>query len=116
MRIMSRALIVFGTAFLVVTAAPALAQVQRGVIHGSVHDASGGVLPGAVVQLSSDAGAPREAAAGARGEYRFQDLDPGRYTLRAALAGFAPLVRGDVIVEVGASVEIQIEMAIGAIT
>ena len=46
----------------------------------------------------------------------FQDLDPGRYTLRATLEGFAPLVRRDIIVEVGASVAIRIEMSLGAVT
>ena len=65
MRIMSRALIVLGTACLIVTAAPAVAQVQRGVIHGTVHDPSGAVLPGAIVQLTSEVGAPRDAATAA---------------------------------------------------
>ena len=101
---------------LFVLAVPAAAQVQRGVIHGTVHDASGAVLPGALVQLTSEVSAPREAAPGGRGDYRFQDLDPGRYTLRTTLDGFAPLVRPDVIVNVGASVEIPIEMAVGAVT
>lgn len=108
--------IVVATACVIALAAPASAQVQRGVIHGTVHDQSGAVLPGAMVQLTSEVGAPREVSAGARGDYRFQDLDPGRYTLRATLEGFAPLVRPDVIVEVGASVSIRIEMHIGGIT
>lgn len=113
---MSRARIFAGIAWLIVTVAPAWAQVQRGAIHGTVHDASGAVLPGAIVQLTSDVGAPRDMAAGGRGEYRFQDLDPGRYTLRATLEGFSPLVRPGIIVEVGASVEIRIEMALRAVT
>jgi hypothetical protein len=107
---------VVGAACLIALASPVSAQVQRGVIHGTVHDSSGGVLPGALVQLTSDVSAPREAAAGDRGDYRFQDLDPSRYTLRVTLDGFAPLVRPDVIVDVGATVEIRIDMAIGAVT
>jgi Carboxypeptidase regulatory-like domain len=116
MRIKLCAPIILGTAFAVALAAPAFAQVQRGVIHGTVHDQSGAVLPGAIVQLTSEVGAPREVAAGSRGDYRFQDLDPGRYTLRATLEGFAPLVRPDIVVEVGASVEIRVEMCIGGVT
>ena len=104
-----------GFVCVIALASPASAQVQRGVIRGTVHDSSGAVLPGALVQLTSDVSAPREAAAGARGDYRFQDLDPGRYTLRATLDGFAPLVRPDVIVEIGAAVEIRIDMAVGAV-
>jgi Carboxypeptidase regulatory-like domain len=111
-----KAFVVLWAAGIVTLAAPSLAQVQRGVIHGTVHDQSGAVLPGALVELTSHMGAPREVATGSRGDYRFQDLDPGRYTLRATLEGFAPLVRPDVIVEVGASVEIRVEMRIGGVT
>ena len=105
-----------GAACVLALAAPASAQVQRGVIQGTVHDQSGAVLPGAIVRLTSDLGAPREMAAGDRGEYRFPDLDPGRYTLRATLDGFSPLVRPDLIVEVGASVEIRMALAIGTVS
>jgi hypothetical protein len=105
-----------GATCVVALAAPVSAQVQRGAIQGTVRDQSGAVLPGTVVRLTSDLGAPSEIAAGDRGEYRFQDLDPGRYTLRASLEGFAPLVRPDIIVEVGASVEIRMDMTIGKVS
>ena len=108
--------VVMGTACTIALAAPVSAQVQRGEIHGTVHDPSGAVLPGALVQLTSEVGAPRHVTARSRGDYRFQDLDPGRYTLRARLEGFAPLVRPEVIVDVGASVEIRIDMRLGAVT
>jgi hypothetical protein len=116
MRIVRSARVVIWLACVMALALPASAQVQRGVIHGTVHDSSGAVLPGALVQLTSDVSAPREAAAGTRGDYRFQDVDPGRYTVRATLDRFAPLVRPDVIVEIGATVEIRIDMAVGAVT
>jgi len=116
MRVAECAGAVVGAACAIALASPVSAQVQRGVIHGTVHDSSGAVLPGALVQLTSDVSAPREAAAGARGDYRFQDLDPSRYMLRVTLDGFAPLVRPDVIVDVGATVEIRIDMAVGAVT
>jgi hypothetical protein len=115
-RIKSCAGIVLMSACVVTLAAPASAQVQRGVILGTVHDPSGAVLPGALVQLTSDMGAPREVVAGGRGDYRFQDLDPGRYTVRVTFEGFAPLVRPDIIVEVGASVDVRIEMQLGTVT
>ena len=93
-------------ACLVVLAAPAAAQVQRGAITAPCTTASGAVLPGVLVQLTSDIDAPREAATGSRGDYRFQDLDPGRYMLRATLQGLRRWCAPDVIVEVGGSVEI----------
>jgi hypothetical protein len=108
--------VALGIACVVALIAPVAAQVQRGAISGTVHDPSGAVVPGAVVQLTTELGAPRDAVAGSRGEYRFHDLDPGRYALRAAVDGFAPVVRPDVIVEVGSNVEIDIEMALGVVT
>ena len=100
---------------LVVLTLPAAAQIQRGTIYGTVHDASGAVLPGVVVQLTSTITAPREAASGSRGEFRVQDLDPGTYELRATLQGFAPMVRPNVIVAVGANVEIAIELVLAEV-
>ena len=91
----------------------AYAQVQRGMIHGVVRDATGAVLPGALLTLTSHLTAPQETTSGPSGEFRFLNLDPGRYDLRAALDGFAPYQRAGVIVGVGAAVELvlQVEVA-----
>src|SRR5262245_60753512 len=70
---------------------PAAAQVQRGAISGTALDKTRAVLPGVVLTLTSDVAAPRETTTAGRGEFRFSDLDPGVYTVRAELAGFAPL-------------------------
>lgn len=94
------------TVLIVLAASPALAQVQRGTIYGSVVDNSGAVLQGVPVQLTSPMTAPQEVVTGAKGEFRFTDLDPGPYTIRATLQGFAPLVRENIIVGVGTSVEL----------
>ena len=93
-------------------ALPCAAQVQRGAIYGTVQDATGAVLPGVALQLTSTLTAPRETTAGEQGEFRFPDLDPGPYTLRATLDGFAPLLRPNILVGVGGNVEIRIEMVI----
>ena len=97
-------------------ALPAPAQVQRGSIYGTVRDATGAVLPGVVVELTSEMTAPREAITEGRGVFRFPDLDPGPYTLRATLPGFAELLRRNILVGVGTSVEIPIEMALEAVS
>src|SRR5262245_40963038 len=57
-------------------AVPAVAQVQRGSVYGTVRDGTGAVLPGVVVQLTSEITAPREAISENRGVFRFPDLDP----------------------------------------
>jgi hypothetical protein len=100
---------------LILLALPAAAQVQRGGIYGTVHDATDAVLPGVVLQLTSEITAAREATTGTRGEFRLYDLDPGVYTLRATLQGFAPLIRRDILVGIGASVAIELEMVVAEI-
>jgi hypothetical protein len=98
------------------SAAAAPAQVQRGAIYGTVHDSTGAVMPGVLLHLTSPVSAPQEITTGARGEFRFPDLDPSEYTLRATLEGFRPVVRPAVIVGVGVSVEIRIDMAVADVS
>lgn len=100
-------------AFVVLSVVPCSAQVQRGAIYGTVRDATGAVLPGTLLHLTSAFTAPQEMTAGDRGRFRFPDLDPGAYTLRARLDGFAPVVRENILVGVGVSVELHIEMVLG---
>jgi hypothetical protein len=73
--------VVLLAAILVTLPTPAPAQVQRGTILGTVRDPSGAVLPGALVQLTSEVDAPREIASGDRGDYRFQDGTAGTATI-----------------------------------
>lgn len=94
------------TACLLLAAAPAWGQVQRGSIYGTVEDNTGAVLPGVTVTLNSPLIAPQETVTGGRGEFRFADLDAGRYTVRATLQGFAPYNRENIIVGVGTNVEL----------
>jgi hypothetical protein len=94
---------------------PATAQIQRGVLYGTARDASGGVLPGALMRLESIHLAPREVITGALGEFRFPDLDPGEYVLHATLAGFQPVVRTPIVVGVGGHVEIVIDLAVSGL-
>ena len=71
--------------------AGAFAQTFQGGVRGAIQDADGGVLPGVTVTLDNeDTGVSRTAVANAVGEYNFANVQPGTYTLRAELSGFAP--------------------------
>jgi hypothetical protein len=61
-----------------------------GSIVGRVVDASGSVLPGVVI-VATAGGEKRTTTTNIRGEYRLDQLPPGRYQARANLAGFAPV-------------------------
>src|SRR5918994_262511 len=72
-------------------APPALAQTSGTAnIEGIVSDATGAVLPGVTVTVRNmDTNATRELVSDEGGRYRASALQPGRYEVSAALAGFA---------------------------
>jgi hypothetical protein len=73
----------------VLTSVPVLAQSSTATIRGTVTDAQGGVLPGAVVVVTNlGTRNTREATVDARGGYLIAALFPGAYELKVELAGF----------------------------
>ncbi len=95
---------------------PTYAQRTTGTIIGNVTDESGAVLPGVSVTLSGAAAQGKPAdVTGPTGAYRFPSLAPGTYTLTFALAGFATLLREDVSVPLGGTVEINVQLKVSAI-
>ena len=58
---------------------------------GVVTDDSGGVLPGVTVEASSPAliEKVRSAVTDGSGRYRIESLQPGRYSIKFSLPGFA---------------------------
>ncbi len=66
------------------------AQDSQGSLVGTVADSSAGRIPSAEILLQSIAsGAERQATANNRGEFRFDDVAPGAYTLTVKSRGFA---------------------------
>ncbi len=69
---------------------PGFAQNPRGSLRGAVQDASGARIPSAKVTVqSADAAMVREAQSEDRGEFRVDDLAPGKYQVMVTAAGFA---------------------------
>ncbi len=73
----------------------AFGQAERGVVAtGVVVDSSGGVVPGAAVDLTPAASASgtelasRHTTTDSVGRFRFEHVTPGRYVVRAVLEGF----------------------------
>jgi hypothetical protein len=94
--------------------ATAHAQVQAGNIVGTVVDEQGAVLPGVSVTLTGQ-GLTRGFTTEQDGRFRFLNLPPGLYTVRAELQGFAPFVREDLQLVIGQTAEIPIAMRVGGI-
>ena len=86
-----------------------------GAIGGSVTDASGALLPGTAVTVTSVAtGAMRMAKTNAQGEYRISDLQPDVYKVTFAADGFKTREETAVTVTVGGLVDLSPKLSAGA--
>jgi hypothetical protein len=100
---------------LVLAAAPgAFAQLGGGTLSGTVTDEQGGVLPGVTVTI---AGLDRtnSTISDEAGKFRFLNLAPGPYKVTAALQGFTTVVQEDVVVRVGATTDLGLQMRVAAL-
>jgi carboxypeptidase family protein len=91
-----------------------------GAISGKVTDASGAVLPGVTITLSSEAvignRGTRATQTGGDGLYRFPALSPGDYSLLFWLEGFSPVSREGIHVGVAFTATVNIVLEVGAVS
>lgn len=81
--------LVLALLILAVVASPGAAQIRTVDVLGAVRDTSGAIVPGASVTIKNLAtGEERTATSDGTGNYLFTLLPPGRYAVRAELAGF----------------------------
>ena len=98
-------------------AVPARAQ-GVGAIGGNVADASGGVLPGVSVTLSSaqgTVGSHQVTQTDERGAYQFVRLVPGTYTVKAELQGFRPAEQRNIVVNADVTARADLKLEIGSL-
>ena len=87
---------------------------STGTVLGLVTDPTGGVVPGATVELEDAATkAVRSVTTNAAGRYVFVALPPGTYSIRAAARGFQQAEVASVVVEVTQSYTINLQLSIG---
>src|SRR5271157_5059224 len=91
-----------------------LAQTDRGVITGTVKDASGAVVPGAqVTAIQPSTNANFRTSTTAAGDFTVPSLPVGNYRVRVETTGFKTYVANDVAVAAGATVELDIALEVG---
>ena len=98
-----RVLAVLLVALMAVSAA---AQFQTGNIFGKTVAKDGTVLPGVTVTLTG-VGAPMTTVSDDQGDFRFVNLSPGTYTIKAELSGMGTATRTGVGVRVGANADVE---------
>jgi hypothetical protein len=102
---------------LLVWASPAAAQVTSAVLQGVVTDSQGGVLPGVTVTVTNtETGLVREIVSDNAGFYRATALPPGPYALRAAMDGFTPHSRTGLVLTVGQTASIDVQLGLASLT
>ncbi|HUK33880.1 MAG TPA: carboxypeptidase regulatory-like domain-containing protein, partial [Vicinamibacterales bacterium] len=90
-------------------AVSAFAQFQAGNIYGKVQAKDGSVLPGVTVTLTG-VGAPKNTVTDAQGNFRFINLDPGAYSLKAELAGYGSVTRTGIQVRVAQNADVTMTL------
>ncbi len=105
-----RLLAVMAALCITLTAVSAFAQFQTGNIYGKVQARDGAVLPGVTVTLSG-VGAPMNTVTDGSGNFRFINLSPGMYSIKAELAGYGSAVRSGVGVRVGTSSDVTMSLS-----
>jgi outer membrane receptor protein involved in Fe transport len=96
-------------------ATAASAQTATGGIRGFVKDGTGAVLVGVTIEASSPAriGGAAVDVTDAQGLYQFENLPVGAYTVTYSLQGFTTVRRADIRVEVGRTVQADVQLQIG---
>jgi hypothetical protein len=91
-----------------------MAQSATGQITGTVKDATGAVVPGAVVTATSElTGAKREVTSGRDGNYVIPLLPVSTYSVSASLTGFKAAKRTGVRLSVDQTVRIDVDLQTG---
>ena len=94
-----------------------MAAAQTSTISGTVRDASGGVLPGVTVEVSSPAliEKTRTTVTGGSGTYSIVALRPGTYTVKFELPGFTTVVREGIELTSDFTATINVDLKVGAL-
>jgi len=96
--------------------ANAAAQEFRASVTGTVHDAQGAAVPGAMVAaLNTDTKVSVEGVTNQQGVYTIQQLTPGPYRLTVSLKGFKTYVREGLTLRTAETVTINVTLPIGAV-
>jgi hypothetical protein len=90
------------------------AQETTGAINGRVTDGQGLALPGVTVTLTGPQGV-KSVVTGDDGRFNAPLLVPGTYAVRAELQGFKAVEQKSVVVQLGQSVELPLELQVGGL-
>jgi hypothetical protein len=92
------------------------AQDYRARVQGLVADATGAAVPNAKVTLTNvNTGLETARASNANGQYLFDFVEPGAYTLTAEAPGFAKFIQQNIQVQVRGDVTVDAVLNVGSL-
>jgi hypothetical protein len=95
----------------------AYGQIYTSSVLGTVTDSSGAVVPGAKATLVNvNTGVTDTTQTNGAGDYLFQYLQPGQYTLTVEAKGFKKFVRENVSLQMYSKLSVNVTLEPGAIT
>lgn len=102
-------------AVLLISSAPAFAQLDTGSISGVVTDQSGRIVQGAAITATASAtGTTYSTVSSSTGYFVMPSVRTGNYDVKVTSPGFKTAVYNSVIVSVGASTSRDVTLAVGA--
>ncbi len=103
-------------ALILATVTLTLAQGATAQLSGIVKDPSGGVLPGASVNITqTDTGFKRETVSDAEGAFSFPAIPIGPYRLEVMLQGFSAFVQTGIVLQVNSNPVVPVTMKLGTV-
>ncbi len=97
-----------------ILALPTFAQLTSGNITGTVYDPTGATVPGAPIVAHNDAtGVEASTTSTSAGEYRFENLPIGTYTIIVSAPGFTKAQVRNVTVQLNQTVTANVTLAVG---
>src|SRR5882762_2840793 len=97
---------------LVFCAGVALGQQSTGTLRGQVSDEFGGVIVGATVVAVNASGVEKTVTTNGEGNFVFNGLAPGKYTIRVTAIGFANFENADVEAVAGRTQQLPITLKV----
>lgn len=117
MRSPSHALCGYTASLLLIFSTLATAQMTTGDILGTVSDTTGAVVPNAQVTITNlGTQQTRKMSSTGSGDYVFNLLQPGRYSLRIEVSGFKSYDVREVIVGAGDRIRVDARMQVGEVS
>ena len=113
----SRIVAIVGACVMLALPALVLGQEARGTLQGRVSDASGGVVPGATVEITNvNTGVTTPTTSNEEGNYRVPFLNPGTYRVTVTLTGFSKYVSSNIDLHVAEVLNIDATLQPGQLT